>query len=160
MKKIEHDLRYDGATTEQVRAMLADPAFREKVCDYQGVTRHTVTVAVQGEAMDVRIDQVQSARSIPSFAKRIVGEEINIVQTEHWSSATAATIEVAIPGKPGDIGGTIVVTEDDRGTTERVEMTVKVSIPLVGGKLEGLVADLLLKALKAEHEVGQKHLAG
>ena len=36
-------------------------------------------------------------------------------------------------------------------TAETVDLTIKVSIPLVGGKIEGLIADLLLKALKAEN---------
>ena len=38
-------------------------------------------------------------------------------------------------------------------------LTVKVNIPLVGGKLEGLIADLLLKALKAENKVGRDYLS-
>jgi len=41
---------------------------------------------------------------------------------------------------------------------ETVDLTIKVNIPLVGGKIEGLIADLLLKALKAEHKVGQQYL--
>ena len=32
-------------------------------------------------------------------------------------------------------------------------------IPLVGGKIEGLVADMLHKALEAEHEVGRDYLS-
>ena len=34
------------------------------------------------------------------------------------------------------------------------------NIPLVGGKIEGLIADLLSKALRAEHQVGVDWLAG
>ena len=63
MKKISEELRYDGATIEQVHAMLADPAFREKVCDYQGVLRKTVTIDSAGKGMTVSIDQVQAAQS-------------------------------------------------------------------------------------------------
>ena len=44
-------------------------------------------------------------------------------------------------------------------TTERLEMTVKVNIPLVGGKIENLIADLLRKALKAENVVGRDYLS-
>lgn len=160
MKTIEHDLRYDGASAEQVHAMLGDPTFREAVCDYQRVLRRTVTIATKGDGMDVTVDQVQSAQGIPSFATKIVGSEIKIVQSEDWSSKVAAALTIEIPGKPGDIHGTIALIEDDNGTTERVGMQIKVGIPLVGGKLEGLVADLLMKALKAENKVGKKYLAG
>ncbi len=39
-------------------------------------------------------------------------------------------------------------------------MEIKVGIPLVGGKIESLIADLLRKALRAENAVGRQHLAG
>ena len=44
MKKVTEELRYDGATIQQVNAMLGDPAFREQVCEYQHVSRHTVQI--------------------------------------------------------------------------------------------------------------------
>ena len=154
MKKVSEELRYDGATIEQVHEMLADTAFREKVCDYQGVLRHTVQVARDGEGMTVTIDQVQEAHGIPGFARKFVGDEINIVQTEDWTSREKGNIHVAIPGKPGEMTGTAHLTEDPDGTTETVNLTVKVNIPLVGGKIEGLIADLISKSLRAEHQVG------
>ena len=44
-------------------------------------------------------------------------------------------------------------------TTETVDLDIKVSIPLVGGKIEGLISDLLLKALKVENRVGRDYLS-
>ena len=135
--------------------MLMDPAFREQVCDYQGVLSHDVSV----EGTHVRIEQVQAARGIPSFAAKFVGDEITIVQEEDWSSPERGDIVVTIPGKPGDMKGTAVLTESGGTTTETVELTIKVGIPLVGGKIEGLIGDLLLKALKAENTVGRDYLS-
>ncbi len=160
MKKVSEELRYDGATLEQVHEMLADPAFREKVCDYQGVLRHTVRISHDDQGMSVSIDQVQAAKGIPGFARKFVGDEINIVQTEDWPAPAKGNIHVAIPGKPGEMAGTALLTEDPDGTTETVNLSVKVNLPLVGGKIEGLVADLLSKALRAEHKVGVDWLAG
>ena len=39
-------------------------------------------------------------------------------------------------------------------------MEIRVGIPLVGGKIESLIADLLRKALKAENAVGRQYLTG
>jgi hypothetical protein len=160
MKKVSEELRYDGATLEQVHEMLADPAFREKVCDYQRVLRRTVSIERDGQGMTVEIDQVQAARGIPGFAKKFVGDEINIVQSEDWTAPEKGNINIVIPGKPGEISGTALVTQDPDGTTETVNLSVKVNIPLVGGKIEGLIADLITKALRAEHHVGVEWLAG
>ena len=56
-------------------------------------------------------------------------------------------------------GTAVLEATADGGTVETVELVVKVRVPLVGGKLEGLIADLLLKALKAEHHVGRDYLS-
>jgi hypothetical protein len=161
VKQVSQVMRYDGATLEQVHEMLADPAFREQVCDAQGVLRRTVTIEPAGEAgaMHVTIDQVQAAKGIPGFAKKFVGDEINIVQEEHWSSAAHGDITVTIPRKPGDMSGTATLVEDDGGVTETATMDVKVHLPFVGGKIEGLVADMLGKALRAENRTGIAWLA-
>ena len=55
--------------------------------------------------------------------------------------------------------GTIRLTPAGAGTLEVVELSIKVGIPLVGGKIEKLVAEMLGKALDKEHEVGQEWLA-
>jgi hypothetical protein len=107
----------------------------------------------------VRIDQVQHAEGIPGFARKFVGDEIHIVQTEEWTSPEKGNIHVSIPGKPGEMAGTAHLTEDPDGTTETVNLTIKVHIPLVGGKIEGLIGDMLRKALRAEHKVGRDWLA-
>jgi len=157
-KQLRHDLTYDAAMVD-VAAMLSDEEFREEVCDAQHVLRAMVSVDADEDGMEVTIDQVQAAKGIPSFAKRFVGDEINIVQTESWSSATEGTIRVTIPGKPGEMSGSTRLTESGGVTTHTVDLDIKVGIPLVGGKIEGLIADLLLKALKVENRVGRDYLS-
>ena len=158
-RRLVHDLTYDAPLAD-VAAMLADASFREEVCDYQGVLRHQVSVDVGASGTEVTIDQVQAARGIPSFARKFVGDEINIVQEETWSSPDQGRIRVTIPGKPGEMAGTVRLVESGGVTTETVDLTIKVSIPLVGGKIEGLISDLLLRALEAENHVGRNYLAG
>jgi len=151
-------MTYDAPLAD-VAAMLADPAFREDVCDYMGVLRHEVSIDRDADAMEVTIDQVQAAQGIPSFAKKFVGDEINIVQRETWRNPDVGAIHVTIPGKPGEMKGSATLTEADGVTTEHVDMEIKVGIPLVGGKIEGLIADLLRKALEAENTVGRRYLS-
>lgn len=157
-KQLVHELVYDAPLGE-VAAMLRDPEFRRSVCTAQGVSEVDVDIDVDGESARVKVDQIQPTKGVPGFAKKIVGEETNVVQDEAWSSPSAATLTVTIPGKPGDISGTITLVEEDGTTTETVDMTIKVSIPLISGKLEGLLSDLLLKALRAEQRVGRDYLS-
>jgi hypothetical protein len=157
--RFTHELRYDAAPAD-VYAMLGDPAFREKACAAAGALRHDVSVIAEGDGMRVRIDQTQPATGIPSFAAKFVGEEIQIVQDERWSGPAAAEFSLEIPGKPGRCTGTITLAADGSGgTVENVVGDLKVNIPLVGGKLEGLIADLLRAAMRSEEHVGRGWLS-
>jgi hypothetical protein len=157
--KLTYDLTYDASLTE-VGEMLMDAAFREQVCDAQLALRKTVTVGQDGGGMKVVVDMVQAAEGIPGYAKRLVGDEIQLVQTERWSDIESARVEVVIPGKPGQMSGTLALRESGGTTTETVDMEIRVGIPLVGGKIESLIADLMRKALRAENAVGRQYLTG
>lgn len=157
--KLSYDLTYDAPLTA-VGEMLMDPAFRERVCDAQGAIRRTVSVGPDGGGMKVVIDAVQLAQGIPGFARKFVGDEIQLVQTEQWSDLETGRVEVVIPGKPGQMSGTIGLRESGGTTTETVQMEIRVGIPLVGGKIEALISDLLRKALRAENTVGRQYLTG
>ena len=156
--RLDHVLTYDAPVAD-VAAMLADPAFRKEVCTRTYTTRHDVTIEGSGAGMRVTIDQAQSASGIPSFAKKLVGDEINYVQVEEWSSIDHARVTVSIPGKPGDMDGTIDLAESGGTTAETVVMDIRVGIPFVGGKIEALVADMLRAAFKIENQVGRDYLS-
>ena len=155
--RFEHVLRYDAAPAE-VFAMLRDPGFREQVCEAQHATEASAKIDGVDDSMSVTVEQQRPADGIPSFAKKFVGDTIHIVQSEEWSSATDATLDVGIPGKPGHLKGTVTLRPDGEGTVETVAGELKVHIPLVGGKIEGLIAELLEHALQAEQRVGRTWL--
>jgi hypothetical protein len=155
--RLSYDLTYD-APMIAVGEMLMDAAFREQVCDAQRALRRSVSVGQDGGGMKVVVDMVQAAQGIPGFARKFVGDEIQLVQTEYWSDIETARVETVIPGKPGQLTGTITVRESGGTTTETVQMEIRVGIPLVGGKIESLIADLLRKALRVENAVGRTYL--
>ncbi len=157
--RFEHTLRYD-ASPEEVFAMLGEALFREQVCEAQHVTECTAEVEGADHTMSVMVDQKRPSEGIPSFAKKFVGDTIHIRQREEWSSATDAVLDVAIPGKPGHLEGTITLRPDGDGTVETVAGELKVGIPIVGGKIEVLIGELLEHALQTEERVGKAWLAG
>lgn len=155
--RMVHEMEYD-ATALEVAAMLSDRAFREEVCLAQRATSHTVTLTGGVDAKDVTIEMVQPTDGVPAVAQKIVGDSTTIVQTEKWSSPTRGDIVVTIPGKPGEMRGTAVLVEKDGRTVETVDLEIKVKIPLVGGKIEDVLAKVLKSALRAEHRTGQAWL--
>jgi hypothetical protein len=157
--RIRHELRYDAPPGE-VYAMLSRPAFREEVCAALQVVRQEIAVHPTADGMDVRIDMVQRTRGIPSFARTVVGEETRVVQTEHWVARQDADLRVEIPGKPGHIRGRITLSPDGAGTVESFVGEATIRVPLVGGRLAGLVERLFTAGMDAEQAVGARWLAG
>ena len=158
--RFTHDLAYD-ATPSAVATMLADPRFRERVCDATRAVRRQVDVdGAPDQPHTVVVDQTQPATGVPSVAKKFVGDEIRIVQRESWSGDSGATFVVEIPGKPATFSGSIALVPDGEGTVEKVNGDVTVKVPLLGGRLESMIADLFTSALRAEQRVGRAWLAG
>lgn len=153
-KRLRKTLTYD-APADAVSAMLLDPAFREAVLERQHVVRGTASI--EGDV--VTVEHARSSEGIPSVARSFVGDEIVIVQTERWSPGRA-DVTIAIPGKPGEVAGSVTLTEAGGQTTETIDLEVTVRVPLVGGKIEAMIADILGHGLDREHEVGVEWLKG
>ncbi len=160
MKRVSHTLTYPGATVHDVFAMFADPAYRKAVSEYQKVIDFDCRISMNGEGMDVRIEQAHGTDRIPGFAQRLVGHEIRFVQQETWEAPESADLHVTIPGKPGNITGTETLDQSGDDVVQTIDIAVTVSMPIVGGKVEDLIAGFIARAFDAENKVGVKWLAG
>lgn len=140
--------------------MLADPAFRARVCEAMDVADQDVRVEERGDGMSVRIDMLQRTQGLPGFARKIVGDRTRVIQSESWDDRSGADLELEIPGKPGHIRGRISLTGDGEHTVETFEGEARINIPLVGGRLEGLIEKLFVEGMDTEQGVGARWLAG
>jgi uncharacterized protein DUF2505 len=156
--KIRHQLRYE-ASPDDVFAMLSDRAFRERVCAAMNVVSSDISIQEIGQGLTIRIDMNQRTTGLPSVARKFTGDETRIIQTERWTGGRVADLEVEIPGKPGRIHGRTTLTADGDGTIESFEGETKVNLPLIGGKLEGLIQGLFVHGMDAEHRVGTAWLS-
>jgi hypothetical protein len=105
--------------------------------------------------------QRQNTSDAPGPARKVIGDSVETIQREEWQSASTARFDISIPGKPGHLRGRIDLVDNGDGTsTERFDAEVKVNIPLVGGKLEGLIGKVLGSGLRRERETGLRWLAG
>lgn len=152
-KTLSFDLTYD-APIDAVMRMLLEPAFREAVCEAQHATSHRVESAPPV----MHVEYTQQVRGLPAFATSFVGDSISVVQDETWSGH-AAKVTIRIPGKPGTVTGTFTVAERSGTTVESARLDVTVKMPLVGGRLESLIVDLLRKGLVREERTGREWLA-
>ncbi len=71
-----------------------------------------------------------------------------------------ATLTVRTPGKPATVHGRLTLAGTSEGTVEAFEGEVKVRVPLIGGRLEAVMADLFRTGMDKEHGAGVRWLKG
>ena len=151
--KFHHELSYD-APPERVFAMLADPEFGEASCAAMEVISADVQLERDGEGFTLVIDQLQNTEDLPAFARTFAGEATQAVQRETWHGPQRGELSIESPGKPTSASGTIRLEPSGGVTTEVVELEIKVKVPLIGGKLERLMAEKVAAGMDVEHGVG------
>ena len=157
--KFRHELVYD-APPAAVFEMLADPSFREAACAAQDVISADVTIERTGGGFSLVVDQLQRTDDLPGFARTFAGDSTRAIQREQWADSTGGTLVIETPGKPTTIKGTITLRPEGSGSREIVELEVKARIPLIGGKIEKLLAEKVAAGMDLEHGVGVDYLAG
>lgn len=140
--------------------MRADPGFRARVCEAMDTVSHDVTVEETDDGLRVAVDVVQHTHGMPGFAKKVVGDETRVVQTERWPGLQSGHIDLEIPGKPGHIRGTLAIIQGADGSVYEFDGEAKVNIPFVGGKLEGLIERLFIEGMDTEERVAGAWLKG
>lgn len=157
--RFRHELTYD-ATPAEVFAMLGDQAFRERVCAAQEVVSADITITRTGDGFRLVTTQVQKTAGLPAIARKFAGDTTEAVVEEAWTGPARAALKITAPGKPTSATGTITLTSAGTRTTELVEVDITVKVPLIGRRLEALMADNIKSGLLVEQTVGTAWLAG
>jgi hypothetical protein len=162
--ELSAEISYPGATPDEAFALAIDPKFRAAVCEATKALGYDVGIDETDDGgASVRVDRTMWAE-VPDFVKKLVGETLDVRQTENWSAADAegrrtADIRVEIVGQPAKMTGTIVLEPTSDGCREVVSGQVKVSIPFLGGKIEPDVAKAIVTGIKVEQKTGLEWLA-
>lgn len=160
--KIEEKWVYP-ATGDRVYAMIADPAFQEAKCAATKATEHTVEVQETATGYTVVTHRTMSTASFPAQFKSMVGDSLQIVETQAWGAADRdgsreADIEVEIKGVPIGLTGTMTATASGDDTEMAVFGNLKARVPLIGGKIEQAAAPAIVSAIRSEAETGKGYL--
>lgn len=156
--RFEKQIRFPAAV-DAVHAMLVSPEFRERVAAEAGASRWDVRVEETPEGIRSVVDSAAPTAGLPGFVRKVVGAEMPIHQEELYVSPTEGRLDVSMTGKPGSLTGTIRLTADGADTVQTVTADVVVSIPLLGGKLEKLICQVMGNLLKIQGRVGAEWLA-
>jgi uncharacterized protein YndB with AHSA1/START domain len=159
--RVSHELAGDVDT---VFALLTDPDFIERRFTASGATEISVTREDLSDGGVRVVSRRRMTVDLPGFATKFIQPSNTVEQTEDWPAAAATgrrvcNYKVEVQGVPSRIDGTVTLSPGGGGTRQDIEAQVKVSIPLVGGKLEKFAVDSGKSLLEDEAEFTNKELA-
>ena len=153
-----------GASVEQVVAVLTSDEFVQRRAarfrDGATVVRREPR-SDGGVLLAVSRELPQGA---PGFLSKLLPDDGRVVQTDEWrpadgDGARTGTWQVAFAGAPARLGGTLRVERLGSSTRYLREGDVKVSVPLVGGRAETYIAEMVAKLGEKENQLLQEMLA-
>lgn len=156
---IQHD-----APPSEVFTMLCDTGYQELRCERSGALEHEVTVEVEEHATLVVVRRRMATDNFPDFARSIVGDTVDVIESQSWGEADAdgsrgAGVEVNIPGTPVEFTGSLGLAPVE-GAPERTEHTLtgdlKAHVPLLGARIEKAVSPILVGTFRREADVAQE----
>ncbi|WP_026425846.1 DUF2505 domain-containing protein [Actinokineospora inagensis] len=152
--RIEHRAEF-SAPAATVHARLVDRAFLESRLHAVGGKEATLVdhqVTPDG-TVRYRLRQTISATDLPSAVRSLIKGDLVVDRTESWQPdgpAFAGTTRATVSGIPGEVTGRYALTDSPSGSHLRTTAEVKVRIPLIGGKIESVIAERVHALLTTE----------
>lgn len=153
------------ASADEVFAIFSDVDYQNLKCERSGALDHEVVIELDDQGGTIIVTNRQlPTDGFPDFAKRFVGETVTVIEKQEWAAASGdgartAALTVEIPQTPVRLNGAARLTPTGSGCDQVVEGDLKANIPLIGGKIEGAVAPILVKAIRLEGRLVERWLA-
>jgi hypothetical protein len=152
------------AAPDVVFGMLTDPEYLRPKLEATGALKYDVVECDATPDGGFRLVTQRTVEAdIPGFAKKVFKPVNALTQIEDWQPASdgvrVGTWRIETTGVPVSTGGATRLEVASNGAVHHIEGKVKVSVPLIGGRLERFVFDQAKKTMDTEHSFGQAWLA-
>lgn len=151
-----------GADIAAVWALLSDVAYVIDKGERSG------SIEVNAEVLDsdgrtVIISRRRLPAKLPGFARKFVGDEVVLTETQAWSAADESGLRQAefvvdFGGQPMSYSGNLRLAPDGSATTMQTTGSIKASVPFIGGKIESVALEWTQKYLRKEETVAAEWL--
>jgi hypothetical protein len=157
--KIERSMRNE-ITAAQVYEMTTTKAFQEQKCQDAGALSYDVTITEGPGGAIVKTKRKLPTVGFPALLRKFVPSGVTSTETIVWgppdsSGVRTADLSVDFHGAPASMKGTIRVVPDGSASTVVVDAVFKAHVPLVGGKVEGFAAPIIMSVIDAEEATGK-----
>jgi Protein of unknown function (DUF2505) len=148
---------------ERVFAAMADPEYlRARLRQLGGPGAELLEHSADAGGVRYRLRQGLEKDVLPAIVQSLVGGNLVIERTESLrpdAGGYHGDVDVDVPGAPVIADGSMSLRDVDGGSEFAVHAQVSVRVPLLGGRIEGVVAEQVQKLLAAETGFTREWLA-
>ena len=161
--RIEHRAEFTSGVAEVLAAQSDEGALRARLEQLGG--KHATLQEHQRTAGGVRYKLLQgiAAEQLPQAVRSLHKGDLIVHREQTFEpdgDGHSGSTNAHVNGVPGEITARTEITPLGEGTVQHTTGEVKIRMPLVGGKLEGLVAEQVTNLLEMEARFTAKWLAG
>ncbi len=155
-KRFAGTIHFDVAP-DVVFAAHCDPHYVIWKHEHMAAFDVSAQVEEDGQHVIIRSSRKLPAK-IPAAARKFVGESITIDEVHTWrhpdpDGARHGTVTATFAGAPMEVYGTLELRPGGPGSVLEVVVHAKAHVPLVGGKLENVVGEQFMRALRKEQQI-------
>ncbi|TCO65197.1 uncharacterized protein DUF2505 [Actinocrispum wychmicini] len=156
---MEHRASF-ATPADTVHAALVDEAYlADRLQALGGTNASVMDRAEHNGEVTYRVRQGLAADHLPSAVRTLLKGDLVVDRTETWRADRTGTVTATIPGVPGEITGKSTLSDTADGSTWVTELEIRVSIPIVGGRIEKAIGEQVVKLLANEAAFTEKWLA-
>ena len=146
-----------------VLKMFSDKAyFERKYKDFGYTGIKVLEHAVDAKKFRIKVQyQAPNSAPVPDFAKKFLGETNTVTQSDTWDlEKKTGRLEAEIKGVPVRISADMKLADEGGGSANTLKWNLSCGIPLLGGKLEQIVASDIQSKAKSDVAKSREILKG
>lgn len=162
-RKLEHTVDFSYPVDQVFSVIAGEESLRERLAAVGGTEATLVSHEKSDGGIRYTLRQGIAAEKLPGLIRKVHSGDLIVQREQAWKQRDDGTVrgtgKAAVSGVPGAISVDTVLSPAGHGTRLAVDGQVKVSIPLIGGKLEQLIAEQVVKLLRYEDDFIAEQLA-
>lgn len=161
-RSFEFSESFDVTPAVAYAAMTDHDLWTKRIDDTKGRVDLDFTDLPNG-GFEVTMTEGVGAQVLPGIVKKVVRGELKIVRTDTWGPLEGdhakGTLKGGSTGLPSKVEAAFTLAPSGSGSTLTLKGKAEVKIPLVGGKIESMITDMIGKLVRAESKQAREWLA-
>lgn len=162
-RPIEHSTQFEQPVERVYDVITDEQSLRERLAAVGGKNSALDSHEKSAGRATYRLTQGIAAEKLPGLIRRVHSGDLMVRREQNWQvgedGKVAGTGTAEVSGVPGAITVNTALSSDGKGTKLQVTGHVKVSIPLIGGKIEDVIAEQVVRLLAHEDRFVAEQLA-